>query len=62
MTWEVAQAEAREAVVAHDETSPLERAYNVGDMLGAAGTFAGHYNDAHEDPYGDTDMFSYDQE
>jgi hypothetical protein len=62
ITWEAAQAEAREAVVADDETSPLDRANDVGDMLGAAGTFAGQYNDAHEDPYGDVDMFLSDQE
>jgi hypothetical protein len=47
--------------VAH-ATSPLERANDVGDLLGAAGTLAGQYNDAHTDPYGDVDMFLSDQE
>jgi hypothetical protein len=62
IAWEAAQVEAREAVVAYDETSPLERANDVGDILGAAGTFANRYNDVNEDPYGDVDMFLSDSE
>jgi hypothetical protein len=46
ITWEGAQVEAHEAVVANNETSPEETANDAGDMLGAAGTFANRYNDA----------------
>jgi hypothetical protein len=57
ITWEAAQVEARDAVVEHDKTSPLETESNAADMCGAAGTFSDRFKDANEDPYADVDMF-----
>jgi hypothetical protein len=60
ITWEGAQVEAHEAVVAHNETSPEETANDAGDLVGAAGTFAYRYNDANKESYADVDMYLSD--
>jgi hypothetical protein len=62
ITWETVQKKSRETVVEYDETCHLERDDDARDMLGAAGQFSERYNDAHEDRYGDVNMYLSDDE